>query len=133
MNEREPGNRDLLRDPLRSTLFWWLPIGGLAGLVALSSTIGVGRWTVTAVFTIAFALIGAGCTLNALRCGRTHCYFTGPLFLALALASFLQGLQLIDVGWGLIGNVALIGGVGLTLLPDLLLGRYRWRHGARTE
>ena len=36
--------------------------------------------------------MGVACFLNARRCGRIHCYFTGPLFLVLAGIGLLYGL-----------------------------------------
>lgn len=35
-----------------------------------------------AIWTIALAWMGSACILNARRCGRTHCRFTGPYYLA---------------------------------------------------
>lgn len=72
--------------------------------------------------------MGLGCLRNALRCRRLHCYFTGPLFLLLAVLSLLHGTGGVDLGsngWGWIGGFALVGGVGLTVLPERLWGRYR--------
>lgn len=39
-----------------------------------------------------FVLSGTACLANAFRCGRVHCYLTGPLYLGGAL-------YLIGVGW----------------------------------
>ena len=36
---------------------------------------------------VAFTWMGIACVFNATRCGRMHCYFTGPFFLLLAAVS----------------------------------------------
>jgi len=46
-----------------------------------------------------YAWMGVGCVINAARCGRLHCYFTGPMFLLGALAIFLVGFEYLDLGW----------------------------------
>src|SRR5262249_60616843 len=69
--------RDWLSSPLTSSLAWWVPeaaiIAGLLIRVPARTTIWV----------IARAWMGAACILNAGRCGRTHCRFTGPFYLAM--------------------------------------------------
>jgi len=66
---------DLLSMPWLTVLVWRVPllliiIGGFSGS-------GVR----TALWTAALTVMGSGCVLNAARCGRRHCYFTGPVFL----------------------------------------------------
>ena len=65
--------------------------------------------------------------VNAFRCGRLHCFITGPFFLAAALASVLHGTGLVSFGpqgWTWIGRAAGVGGVVLTFLPEWIWGRY---------
>lgn len=107
--------------------FWWLPILAIFLVSVLGSQYGVSWPVAGVVLGMSFTLMGAGCTINAARCGRTHCAFTGPLFLLLGLASFLNGFHVVEIGWNPILYTALIGGVLLTVLPDRLLGRYRWK------
>jgi hypothetical protein len=72
--------------------------------------------------------MGAACMVNAFRCGRVHCYLTGPFFLVMALVTLLYGLggmpQVRD-GWNLIGLTILVGAIILCWLPEMLLGKYR--------
>ena len=35
------------------------------------------------VWTVALVWMGVACILNARRCGRTHCRYTGPYYLAM--------------------------------------------------
>src|SRR6266404_8694133 len=39
------------------------------------------------VWTPAFSIAGVACLINARRCGRLHCFITGPLYLLAALAT----------------------------------------------
>jgi hypothetical protein len=67
---------------------------------------------------------------NASRCGRIHCYVTGPLFLLAALTTLLYGVGVIPLGangWNMIGMVILLGAIVLGCVPELLFGKYRGR------
>ena len=41
--------------------------------------------TRTVVWTLALVWMGGACLANARRCSRTHCRFTGPFFLVVAV------------------------------------------------
>lgn len=74
--------------------------------------------------------MGGACVANASRCGRIHCYVTGPFFLLAALATFLYGVGVISLGtngWNLIGMTTLIGAIVLCCLLEMLFGNYRSR------
>ena len=82
----------------------------------------------TVLWTTSLAFMGVMCLVNASRCGRIHCLFTGPFFILGAVASLGYGLGLLPLGpsgrkW--IGAVTIIGAIMLTFIPELLLGRYR--------
>jgi hypothetical protein len=65
--------------------------------------------------------MGVACLLNVRRCGRTHCYFTGPFFLVLAAMGLLYGLGVLPLGargWSTLSLALVIGSV-------VILGRYR--------
>lgn len=56
------------------------------------------------MWTPALLTAAAACVVNAARCGRLHCYFTGPLFLFAAAGTFLRGLEIVrSLGAGLVG------------------------------
>jgi len=42
----------------------------------------------------AFLIMAAACTANAARCGRRHCYATGPVYLLAAVFVALSALNL---------------------------------------
>jgi hypothetical protein len=72
--------------------------------------------------------MGTACTANAVRCGRLHCYITGPFFLVMAVVTLLYGLGIVPLGvhgWSLIGLTILVGAIALCCLPELFFGKYR--------
>ncbi len=81
---------------------WCLPA---AALVA-SSPLGDARWW---VWCPALTLMGVACLANAARCGRRHCYLTGPFLLIAAVLSALRGMHVLLVGWAWIVCVILMG------------------------
>ncbi len=117
----------MLSVPWLSALVWRLPVGlmvvgGLAGPAAR-----------TALWTASLAVMGGGCVANALRSGRRHCWFTGPVFLVGALASLAYGVGVLPLGargWTWITAFVLLGYLALRWLPERISGRYT-RAGGR--
>ncbi len=116
-------SRDILSNVWQTALLFWLPI-----LVLLASGFfPIGQTWRTVVWVAALSIMSASCVANALRCGRVHCYATGPFFLAMAIVALLYGLSVIPLGtdgWNFIGAAVLIGALILCCLPEALLGRY---------
>lgn len=75
------------------------------------------------VWTPALLAAGAACVVNAARCGRLHCYFTGPLFLLAATGTFLRGLEIVSIPWRWIGW-SLVGGTLFAFIPEWVVGKY---------
>lgn len=100
-------------------LLWYVPIGLIiAG--SLWSAGGVWLWVP------AFVIMGVGCLINAARCGRTHCYITGLLFLLAALYVVLAGLGVLPLN----PTVCLIVVFGICFLAQCAetpLGRHHRR------
>lgn len=74
------------------------------------------------------ALMGAACLLNARRCGRVHCYATGPFLLILAALALFYGIGLLPLGphgWSILSEVLFVGALVLCCVPEWLFGRYR--------
>src|SRR5216684_531111 len=87
----------------------------------------------TVLWATSLAVMGVACLLNASRCGRVHCRFTGPFFILGALTSLGYGLGLLPLGpfgWSWIGLRTIIGAIAFTWVPELFLGQYR-RDGRR--
>lgn len=107
-------------------IVYWLPI---AALVA-TGFLDVGTAWRTGVWTAACLEMGAACLFNAYRCGRIHCYFTGPFFIAMAVVTLLSSIGILSLGpnrWTVIGRILLVGGLGLSYVPELVVGKYRSR------
>ena len=121
-NPADRHSRDILSHPLVVFILFGLPV---IAIVA-SERIGVG-WR-TGVWVVALGIMGVACIVNAARCGRMHCYLTGPFFLAMGLITLLYGVGLLPLGrqgWNIIGATLLVGGVLLCCLPEFLWGRYK--------
>lgn len=117
-------SRDILNDWRATSLVFWLPAFVL---------IAIGFFNISAlsralVWTVALTIMGAACLTNAFRCGRVHCFLTGPFFLLMAIVSLLYGLGFvpsISEGWNVIGLVTLIGAVSLWWISERFGGKYR--------
>lgn len=80
------------------------------------------------VWPVALTFMGLACLANARRCGRVHCYVTGPFFLLLALVGLLYGLGVVPLGargWSILSIGLVVGSVVLICVPEWLFGRYR--------
>lgn len=126
MRHEANDSRDLLSDRFAAIAIYCLPIGVLiiSGFFRISDA-----WR-SATWAGALAVMGIGCPINAFRCGRVHCYATGPFFLALAAVAILCALRVAPLGvhgWSTISIVALAGGIALYYIPEILFGTYRRR------
>ena len=118
----DPQQRDVLCSGRTMFLFCCLP----ACAFALGFFVSPGLRTV--LWTLSLGFMGTLCLLNASRCGRVHCYFTGPFFILGAIASLGYGIGLLPFGpsgWKWIGNIMIIGAIVLTAIPECVFGRYR--------
>lgn len=80
------------------------------------------------VWPTVLSFMGVACLLNARRCGRIHCYFTGPFFLLLAGLGLLYGLGVLPLGargWSTLSVALVVGSAILLCVPEWILGRYR--------
>ena len=81
-------SRDIFSSPWLTFVFFVIPA------LAIGVTWGSefrGGWR-TVVWTAALGIMGTACIANAVRCGRLHCYITGPFFLVIAVITLLYGL-----------------------------------------
>lgn len=108
--------RDLV-DGRAAILLWAVP----AALVVLAPFMPFARaW----LWAPSFALMGIACVANARRCGRRHCFVTGPLFLgacAVELGSVLLGVEVPALA---LGAVVLVGVLG-SVVHERTRGTYR--------
>ncbi len=114
-----PDRIDLVAVPRTQLVLWRLPTAAIiASSVVKDSPLKAGIWTV------AFGQMGVACLVNATRCGRLHCYFTGPLFLLGSVASALRGLRLLPLSWDQLGVTMLFGWLIFGRPPERLWGKY---------
>jgi hypothetical protein len=100
-------SRDWLRSPGANLLAWWVP------QAAIVATLFAPMPARTAIWVAALTWMGTACILNARRCGRTHCRYTGPYYLATIMPVLLVGLGTIDTGllsWIILACLILAGG-----------------------
>ena len=115
------GPRDWLRQPL-GCIFWWvLPIA--LGVSTNFRHMPLAR--TAAIWAIALAWMGTGCVLNAVRCGRRHCFISGPVLWLGAIAAGLVALGVLSGGNALAeavnGTLAL---AALSFVSEWFWGRY---------
>ena len=122
-----PGkSRDFLSNPLTFLLLFCLP----AIAIFITGNSAFGNVARTVVWTGALVVLGAACSFNAARCGRVHCYVTGPFFVVMAVVALSYGTGVLPLGkhgWSAIGLTILVGTVVLCCLPEVIFGKYRVR------
>jgi hypothetical protein len=85
-------SRDWLASTSSNLLAWWIPHAAL--LVGLFVPIPVR----VVIWTVALVWMGMACILNSRRCGRTHCRYTGPYYLAMIVPVLMLGLGVVSSG-----------------------------------
>ncbi|MGA7372851.1 MAG: hypothetical protein WBW37_09565 [Methyloceanibacter sp.] len=81
----------------------------------------------TIVWSVALALMGIACILNAQQCGRTHCRYTGPYYLAMIVPVAVVGLGLAPLaphGWIALGILILGGGYVIWWATERVWGKF---------
>jgi len=64
------------------------------------------------IWIVALGWMGTACLVNARRCGRTHCRYTGPYYLAMIVPVLVLASGLVSVsffGWMGLGVLILVG------------------------
>jgi hypothetical protein len=102
----ERSSRDWLGSVRSHALAWRVPKIAIIGGLLAPVTVRTGIWVV------ALAWMGTACILNARRCGRTHCRYTGPYYL----------MMIVPVAWLGFGGVAADIYTWLLLACVILLG-----------
>jgi hypothetical protein len=113
--------RDWLGSPRNNALAWWFPQAAiLAGLFAPAPAR-------ISIWIIALIWMGAACILNAKRCGRTHCRYTGPYYLAMIVPVLVLGSGIVSVGtygWLVLACVILLGSKLIWWASERAWGRF---------
>jgi hypothetical protein len=99
-------SRDWLNNTRVNLFAWWLPQATI--LAALAAP----PFTRATIWIAALIWMGSACILNARRCGRTHCRYTGPYYLAMVVPVLLlvSGIVSADLyGWFALAVLILAG------------------------
>jgi hypothetical protein len=118
--------RDWLNDKIVSSLLWRLP----PLVIVVTAFIDIGSTFRAVAWAGSLLVMSGGCFANAARCGRLHCYFTGPFFLFMAAIALLHGFEVIPFGtsgWWWIGASAMLGALSLSYVPEWISGKYAKR------
>jgi len=102
-------SRDWLNGVQASLLAWWLPHAAIFTGLFVPVTIRAAIWITALIW------MGTACLLNARRCNRTHCRYTGPYYLAMIVPVVVLGFGVVSAGiygWISLGVFA-VGGSGL--------------------
>jgi hypothetical protein len=102
-------------------LVWGLPHGALVLGLFTSTPLRAIIWS------IALAWMGIACIVNARRCRRTHCRYTGPFYLMMLAPVFVLGSGIVSVGihgWLLLGAIIMAGGKLIWWLTERELGKF---------
>jgi hypothetical protein len=98
---------------------WCLP--ALALIAGLHWTAAL-KW----LWIPAFLIMGLGCLANASRCGRLHCYISGPVLLLAAVYVVLASFLAVPFSPGILLD-AVVGVVILAYLAEIPFGKYHAR------
>ena len=122
MNGRpaEGRNADLTRSRGRLLLVYGVPWIAMQLVGNLSDS----ELAVAVTWAAGFAVMGTACVVNALRCGRVHCWFTGPWFLLAAAVTVLRYVDLVGIPWPTILNAGLGGSLLLWFVSEKVWGKY---------
>lgn len=120
-NDAIQPSRDWLVSTRASALAWWVPQAAI--VVALSASVSLRA----VVWLVALIWIGTACVLNSRRCGRTHCRYTGPYYLAMIVPVLVLASGVISAGfsgWLMLGVVILAGGKIIWWVTEFAWGRF---------
>ena len=116
-----PDGEDWLNSAGTSFLAWWLPKLGIFVTILAAGPLR------TVVWVVALLWMGVACILNAKRCGRTHCRYTGPYYLAMILPVLALASGPISASiymWAAFALLILVGGWVIRWITEQKWGRY---------
>jgi len=100
-------SRDWLGSVHTSLLAWWIPKAAILASLFVPLPVRAVIWIIALIW------VGAACILNARRCNRTHCRYTGPYYLV--MIGPVLGLGIVSAGiykWMFLA-VLILGGSSL--------------------
>ena len=113
---------DWVSNPKGFLIAWGIPVISMTLSGFLDPSIRIFVWVVALIW------MGGACMINARHCNRTHCKFTGPFFLLMAIPVGLHGFGVFSLGpngWWWLAAGILIGTVILWWGSEAFWGKYR--------
>src|SRR5260370_10738745 len=86
-------SRDWLGSVHTSLLAWWMPKAAILAGLFVPVSFGAAIWIIALIW------MGTACILNARRCNRTHCRYTGPYYLAMIVPVLALGSGVVSLGF----------------------------------
>lgn len=120
-NDAIQRSRDWLSSLPISALAWWAP------KTAMVASLFAPVPARAAIWIIALVWMGTACLLNTRRCGRTHCRYTGPYYLAMIVPVLVLASGAVSTSlFGWIALAVLIVGGSLTIwwITERAWGRF---------
>ena len=99
-------SRDWVNNTRVNLFAWWIPQAIIVAALAAPPFIRATIWIAALIW------MGSACILNVRRCGRTHCRYTGPYYLAMVVPVLLlvSGIVSADLyGWFALAVLILAG------------------------
>jgi hypothetical protein len=122
LTETSATNRRDWAGSIRTYALAW----GVPSLAIIAGSL-VDAPTRTLIWSAALIWMGTACLMNARRCGRTHCRFTGPFYLILIIPVLLHGFGLFPLGpytWWMLGIAILLGGKIIWWSTEVAWGKF---------
>jgi hypothetical protein len=114
-------SRDWLSNTRANLLAWWIPHAAILAALAAPTPARAIIWTIALIW------MGTACILNAKRCGRTHCRYTGPYYLAMILPVIVLASGTISANfyaWLTLGVLILAGSRIIWWITERTWGKF---------
>ena len=112
----EPRQTSDLTRGYKAVFLWLLPV---VALIAASSWPRMRPW----LWIPALIIMGVGCVTKAARCGRLHCYVTGPMFLTAAAYVMFAEFHLVPMRPDIFLEIVVCL-TAFACVTELVFGRY---------
>src|SRR5258705_13844328 len=98
--------KDWLASTRTLPLAWWVPQAAVVAALIAPVPLRAVIWLAALIW------MGTACILNARRCRRTHCRYTGPYYLGMIVPVFVLASGVVSAGffgWLILGGIILAG------------------------
>jgi hypothetical protein len=121
VNASIQSSRDWVNGTRTNLLAWWMPHTAMLGALLLPVPVRAAVWTLALIW------MGAACILNARRCNRTHCRYTGPFYLAMTAPVLALGFDIASTGiygWIALGVLIVAGSTLIWWATERAWGKF---------